>query len=63
MALVASRESKKTALEYTAFLRPDGAVVVVVLNRWVMQPSLPCGTPILSALCGTPPHWVQVLSV
>lgn len=33
VGLVASRESKKTALEYTAFLRPDGAVVVVVLNR------------------------------
>ncbi|NXT87507.1 GLCM Glucosylceramidase, partial [Anhinga rufa] len=33
VGLVASRESKKTDLEYTAFLRPDGAVVVVVLNR------------------------------
>ncbi|NXR89487.1 GLCM Glucosylceramidase, partial [Hypocryptadius cinnamomeus] len=33
VGLVASRESKKTALEYTAFLRPDGAVVVVLLNR------------------------------
>uniref|UniRef100_A0A8D0FQ73 Glucosylceramidase n=1 Tax=Strix occidentalis caurina TaxID=311401 RepID=A0A8D0FQ73_STROC len=33
VGLVASKESKKTDLEYTAFLRPDGAVVVVVLNR------------------------------
>ncbi|NXB82122.1 GLCM Glucosylceramidase, partial [Donacobius atricapilla] len=33
VGLIASRESKKTMLEYTAFLRPDGAVVVVVLNR------------------------------
>ncbi|KFU83958.1 Glucosylceramidase, partial [Chaetura pelagica] len=33
VGLVASRESKKTDLEYTAFLRPDSAVVVVVLNR------------------------------
>lgn len=33
VGLIASKESKKTALEYTAFLRPDGAVVVVVLNR------------------------------
>lgn len=37
VGLVASRESKKTALEYTAFVRPDGAVAVVVLNRWVLQ--------------------------
>ncbi|NXV75633.1 GLCM Glucosylceramidase, partial [Atlantisia rogersi] len=33
VGLMASKESKKTELEYTAFLRPDGAVVVVVLNR------------------------------
>ncbi|NWH24188.1 GLCM Glucosylceramidase, partial [Grus americana] len=33
VGLVASKESKKTELEYTAFLRPDGAVVVVILNR------------------------------
>ncbi|XP_072703030.1 lysosomal acid glucosylceramidase isoform X2 [Ciconia boyciana] len=33
VGLIASRESKKTELEYTAFLRPDGGVVVVVLNR------------------------------
>lgn len=33
VGLVASKESKKVDLEYTAFLRPDGAVVVVVLNR------------------------------
>ncbi|KAK4807564.1 hypothetical protein QYF61_003353 [Mycteria americana] len=33
VGLIASKESKKTDLEYTAFLRPDGAVVVVVLNR------------------------------
>uniref|UniRef100_A0A8C5TML3 Glucosylceramidase n=1 Tax=Malurus cyaneus samueli TaxID=2593467 RepID=A0A8C5TML3_9PASS len=29
VGLSASKESKKTALEYTAFVRPDGAVVVV----------------------------------
>uniref|UniRef100_A0A663ELV3 Glucosylceramidase n=1 Tax=Aquila chrysaetos chrysaetos TaxID=223781 RepID=A0A663ELV3_AQUCH len=33
VGLIASKESKKMDLEYTAFLRPDGAVVVVVLNR------------------------------
>ncbi|XP_069650505.1 lysosomal acid glucosylceramidase isoform X5 [Haliaeetus albicilla] len=33
VGLIASKESKKVDLEYTAFLRPDGAVVVVVLNR------------------------------
>jgi len=33
VGIVASKESKKTGLEYTALLRPDGAVVVVVLNR------------------------------
>ncbi|XP_008937222.1 PREDICTED: glucosylceramidase-like, partial [Merops nubicus] len=33
VGLVASKGSKKVDLEYTAFLRPDGAVVVVVLNR------------------------------
>ncbi|XP_068024984.1 lysosomal acid glucosylceramidase [Melanerpes formicivorus] len=33
VGLVASKESKQTELEYTAFLRPDGALVVVVLNR------------------------------
>ncbi|KAI6072929.1 Glucosylceramidase [Aix galericulata] len=33
VGLVASKESKKTDLEYSAFVRPDGAVVVVVLNR------------------------------
>lgn len=46
MGLDASRESQKTALEYTAFLRPDGAVVVVVLNRWVMVPSPAVWNPI-----------------
>lgn len=50
VGLVASRESKKTALEYTAFVRPDGAVVVVVLNRWVLQP----GPPVWA-----PSHWAQ----
>ncbi|XP_025068405.1 glucosylceramidase-like isoform X1 [Alligator sinensis] len=33
VGLVASRSCKKCALEYTAFLRPDGSAVVVVLNR------------------------------
>lgn len=33
IGLVVSEESKKTPLEYTAFLRPDGAAVVVLLNR------------------------------
>ncbi|XP_040546699.1 lysosomal acid glucosylceramidase-like isoform X5 [Gallus gallus] len=33
VGLIAPQKSKKTPLEYTAFLRPDGAAVVVVLNR------------------------------
>eukprot|EP00076_Gallus_gallus_P012293 XP_015129515.2 glucosylceramidase-like isoform X1 [Gallus gallus] len=33
VGLIAPKKSKKTPLEYTAFLRPDGAAVVVVLNR------------------------------
>ncbi|NWI61420.1 GLCM Glucosylceramidase, partial [Calyptomena viridis] len=33
VGLIPSKESKKTDLEYTALVRPDGAVVVVVLNR------------------------------
>lgn len=59
VGLDASRESKKTALEYTAFLRPDGAAVVVVLNRWVMQPPYvephPPG-PCAAAVGLTPPR-------
>ena len=33
VGLIAPKKSKKTPLEYTGFLRPDGAAVVVVLNR------------------------------